>query len=93
MKPWIFSKRQNEESGRGWFNGGEEIKYYQNEIPRNKNSTTATYNKGNSTFLYNNNGAGEGVEFHFTLSFWYDFEYEEDELIFAHAIPYSYTDL
>ena len=28
--------------------------------------------------LYNNNGAGEGLEYYFTLSFWYEFEYEED---------------
>lgn len=43
--------------------------------------------------LYNNNGAGEGLEYYFTLSFWYEFEYEEDEVIFAHAIPYTFTDL
>ena len=40
----------------------------------------------------NQNGAGEGVDFYYTFSFTYEFEANvEDELYFAHAIPYTYT--
>jgi hypothetical protein len=48
----------------------------------------------NNAFLYNNNGAGEGVDTYFTLSFKYEFlANEDDELWFAHAIPSTYTNL
>ena len=51
-----------------------------------------TYN--NSVFLMNSNGAGEGVEFYYTFSFTYEFDANvNDEILFAHAIPYTYTDL
>ena len=46
-----------------------------------------------NAFLYSYNGAGEGLEYYFTLSFIYEFEEEEDEVWFAHAIPYTFTDL
>jgi hypothetical protein len=32
-----------------------------------------TNENNNNAFLYNNNGAGEGVDFYFTLSFKYEF--------------------
>lgn len=48
----------------------------------------------NNAFLYNNNGAGEGVDTYFTLSFKYEFMVgEDDELWFAHAVPSTYTDM
>ena len=43
--------------------------------------------------LFNYNGFGEGIENYYTLSFTYKFEYPEDEVWFAHAVPYTYTDL
>lgn len=48
----------------------------------------------NNAFLYNNNGAGEGVNTYFTLSFKYEFTpNQDDELYFAHAIPYTYSQI
>ena len=47
----------------------------------------------NDKFLYRNNGHGEGNENYCTLSFEYKFEYLEDEVWFAHAVPYTYTDM
>ena len=42
----------------------------------------------------NTNGAGEGVDFYYTLSFTYEVEANiNDELLFAHAIPYTYSEL
>ena len=47
----------------------------------------------NDRFLQNNNGHGEGTENYFTLSFDYRFEYPDDEVWFAHAVPYTYTEM
>jgi hypothetical protein len=46
----------------------------------------------NNAFLLNNNGAGEGVDFYYTFSFTYEFQAGvDDEVWFAHAVPYTYT--
>jgi hypothetical protein len=47
----------------------------------------------NDKFLQNNNGHGEGVENYYTLSFDYRFEHPNDEVWFANAVPYTYTDM
>jgi hypothetical protein len=44
-------------------------------------------------FLYNNSNAGEGLEYYFTLSFTYEFDEDEEEVFFAQAVPYTFTDL
>jgi hypothetical protein len=44
-------------------------------------------------FLYNNSNAGEGLEYYFTLSFVYEFDEDEEEVYFAQAVPYTFTDL
>lgn len=76
MKPCIWSKRKNEADGTEWFFGGEEITYKQNQIARENESNIEkmqTNENNNNAFLYNNNGAGEGVDKYFTLSFKYEF--------------------
>lgn len=76
MKPCIWSKRKNEADGTEWFFGGDEITYKQNQIPRENDQNIEkmqTNENNNNAFLYNNNGAGEGVDFYFTLSFKYEF--------------------
>ena len=94
MKVAIWSKRRFEQDGTGWFRGGEEISYTQNDIPRYTESGNAHQKKGESAFLLNNNGAGEGVETYFTFSFKYEFEPNtNDEVWFAHAIPYTYSQM
>ena len=101
MKPVVFSRRKFEDSGysqadikKGWHRACDEIKYYQNDIPR----YTCPQNKfdgqgDNDKVLFNHNGYGEGIDTFSTLSFMYKFEYTEDEVWFAHAVPYTYTDL
>lgn len=97
MKPCIWSKRRNQAEDVGWFRGGENISYTQNEIPRYENQANPPkFIKGhfnnNNLFLLNNNGAGEGVDFYYTFSFTYEFEAnQDDEIYFAHAIPYTFT--
>lgn len=47
-----------------------------------------------STFLMDRNGAGEGANTYFTLSFTYEFKaHTDDEVWFAHAVPFTYTDM
>ena len=92
MKPCIWSKNRNINDGIGWFRGGENITYVQNQISRYDNEANPPKVMGNNNFLMNQNGAGEGVDFYYTFSFTYEFEANvEDELYFAHAVPYSYT--
>ena len=43
--------------------------------------------------MFNNNGHGEGIDTYCTFSFEYNFEFTEDEVWFAHAVPYTCTDL
>ena len=98
MKPCIWSKNKNEKDGTGWFRAGEDITYIQNDIQRisdnKENGPMKNNQNNNNAFLYNNNGAGEGVDTYFTLSFKYEFmANEDDELWFAHAIPSTYTDM
>lgn len=50
-------------------------------------------NLNNDKFLCKHNGCGEGVDNYYTLSFEYRFEYTDDEVWFAHAVPYTYSDL
>lgn len=99
MKPCIWSKRRFEEEGLGWFRGGEEVTYTQNTILRETDFTAdhqkmQTDENNNNAFLYNYNGAGEGVDTYFTLSFKYAFvPNQDDEVWFAHAIPSTYSQL
>ena len=97
MKPCIWSRNKKLKEDVGWFRGGQNISYVQNQIPRYENlvlppkNMKGQYNNHNA-FLYNNNGAGEGVDFYYTFSFTYEFEANvDDEVWFAHAIPYTFT--
>jgi len=36
---------------------------------------------------------GEGVDYYYTLSFDYKFDHLNDEVWFAHAVPYTYTQM
>ena len=102
MQPCIWSKRKFEKDGTGWFRGGEDISYRQNDIPRKINGKVGgegsvdptSLMTNNNSYLYNHNAAGEGIDFYFTLSFTYPFvSNQDDEVWFAHAVPYDYTQM
>jgi hypothetical protein len=38
MKPCIWSTKRHQADGTGWFRGGEEISYIQNDIPREESN-------------------------------------------------------
>jgi cytosolic carboxypeptidase protein 2/3 len=93
MKPCIWSKKKNDAEGTQWFRGGENVFYRQNNIPRSYSVSDAGKRPQNA-FLLSNNGLGEGASTYFTLSFEYVFEANKDEEVwFAHGIPYTYTDM
>ena len=103
MKPWAWSKRQHEKDGTGWHRTCENVSYSVNQIPRRYQVAEAGrraknnnryFKRATNRFLLDANGAGEGAENYYSLSFTYDFEAnKDDEVWFAHAIPYTYTDL
>ena len=44
--------------------------------------------------MIDRNGAGEGIDNYFTLSFTYEFEaHTDDEVWFSHAIPWTYSEM
>ena len=75
----------------GWHRACEDIKYDQNDIPRYTNPKFDDQGD-NDKVLFNYNGYGEGIDNYYTLSFTYKFEYLDDEVWFAHAVPFTYTD-
>ena len=76
----------------GWQRGCENVKYFQNDISRYGCETARKATQVNKDrFLQENNGHGEGIDTFFTLSFDYKFEFTEDEVWFAHAVPYTYS--
>ena len=44
-------------------------------------------------YFKNNIRKGETKRFYYTLTFTYDFEYDNDTVFFAYCFPYSYKDL
>mmetsp|Transcript_15522 Transcript_15522/g.23821 ORF Transcript_15522/g.23821 Transcript_15522/m.23821 type:complete len:155 (+) Transcript_15522:1296-1760(+) len=100
MKPFVWSKRKFEEEGVGWFKGCDEISYQQNDIHREVDhhmeggKKMQSNENNNNAFLYNNNGAGEGSDTYFTLSFKYEFmPNQDDEVYFAHAVPSTFSEM
>ena len=109
MKPVVFSKKDYESRygalsseevedpsrfREGWERACDNIKYVQNDIPRYHTDTTKfASNHRTDQFLANNNGHGEGVDNYYTFSFDYRFEHCSDTVWFAHAVPYTYTDV
>jgi hypothetical protein len=59
----------------------------------NSDATKFATNLHSDKFLQKNNGGGEGVDQYYTLSFDYRFESYNDEVWFAHAVPYTYTEM
>ncbi|CAI2360052.1 unnamed protein product [Moneuplotes crassus] len=79
MKPCVRSRKR---PGRGWHRDCHDIKYFRNNILRNRNKIP-----------------GEGVKsrgrlaqyYFFTLSFTYTLRVDNDDVSFAHAVPYTYN--
>jgi cytosolic carboxypeptidase protein 2/3 len=106
MQPCVWSKSRHEAEGTGWFRGGDDVTYKANQIPRRYHVSDAAegqqkvpltdghFREPTNAFLVTANGAGEGAARYFTLSFTYEFTaHQDDEVWFAHAVPWTYTDM
>lgn len=67
---------------------------------RKEQATGVSWHRAGDSVTYYQNNIPRNVrldsnlpQFHYTLSFVYTFEYEDDEVFFAHCYPYTYTDL
>lgn len=83
MKPWVFSQKAFEEKGEEWHRDGHNISYKVNDIIRNKHLIPADADKQTLKKL---------ARHFYTLSFDYTLRYDNDEVYFAHAYPYTYSD-
>lgn len=90
MKPWIYSKRQEEAIGTKWHRGGFDISYRKNATKKTSIITKAIDEISNEDLkkeLY------KRIKVLHTLTFRYTFEHENDTVFFAHFYPYTFTDL
>jgi hypothetical protein len=83
MKPWVKSKTQEQDKSIGWHRDWTDISYTRNEILLNRLKLPPENMKSNSRLAQ---------YYFFTLSFTYELKYDNDEVSFAHAIPYTYND-
>ena len=82
MKPCVKSKKHEEQQGVGWHRDCEEISYKRNDILRDRSKVPSESLKSNYKLAQ---------YYFFTLSFTYTLLYDNDEVSFAHAVPYTYN--
>lgn len=86
MKPLVYSKKESEHSGQGWYRTGEDIAYYPTPQKPYKPSHPCyvpppqPWNHTQQNALY-------------TLSFKMTFKHDHDEVYFAYCYPYTYSEL
>lgn len=77
MKVLVQSEKQSEEKDIGWYRAGQKISYYHNGISK---KDSLKKQGGNNKTLY-------------TLTFTYEFLYDDDTVYFAYCYPYNYSDV
>ena len=90
MKPWVFSKRKEEQTNLGWHRRGFDISYKRNSSRKTPIITKAIdeiKNEDVKSEFY------KRMKVLHTLTFSYTFEYADDTVFFAHFFPYTFTDL
>ena len=81
MKILIYSTKKYLEKSTGWFRGGYNIAYKSNGIIRSEINKVQNAKNDDNIFTYR------------TLSFSYEFQYDDDNIFFAYCYPYTYSDL
>lgn len=81
MKPCVFSLAKQKATGTGWHRACDTISYSRNSILRVRGKEPPEGARAAKLAQY----------FYFTLSFTYTFEFDNDEVSFAHAVPYTYS--
>ena len=81
MKPCVRSESHLRETGMGWHRDCTDISYSINSILKKRSKVPPEGLKSNARLAQ---------YFYFTLSFTYTLLYDDDEVSFAHAEPYTY---
>ena len=81
MKPWVKSESHQKETGTGWHRDWTDISYSINNILKKRTKVPPEGLKSNARLAQ---------YYFFTLSFTYTLLYDDDEVSFAHAEPYTY---
>jgi cytosolic carboxypeptidase protein 2/3 len=82
MLPCVFSEAQYKENCTGWHRACHNVSYKRNDILRNKAKPPPEGVKSESKLAQ---------YYFFTLSFTYKLTHDNDEVSFAHAVPYTYS--
>lgn len=101
MKPFIYSTKKNELEGVSWHRGGFNIQYDSNGSTIRTNSKTVSYQCYNSSNVQLDHDfdqtycdyTGDKYKQLSTMTFQYQFEYDNDIVFFAHFVPYTYKDM
>mmetsp|Transcript_43504 Transcript_43504/g.41967 ORF Transcript_43504/g.41967 Transcript_43504/m.41967 type:complete len:189 (+) Transcript_43504:235-801(+) len=89
MKPFIYSLKKNREHGVAWHRGAYNIIYNNNGQTIRTSSKTLDHEFDPTYVDY----IGDKFKQTSTLSFTYEFEYDNDIVFFAHFVPFTYSDL
>jgi len=90
MKPFVFSKKRHlEGDGTKWHRAGFNIEYFYNDKTIRTNSKTLDL-AFDSKYVDNLKDKFKRIN---TLSFCYEFQYDNDMVFFTHFAPYSYSDV
>lgn len=95
MKPFVYSTKQNREAGTNeWKRGCEQVCYYKNKLQTRARECAPDYEFDEDTIpCYEYDDEASRIVTLNTLSFCYEFEYENDITYFAYFQPYSLSDL
>ena len=73
------------------FNDGMQLLIFSEKQAENKD---IGWHRGGQKIAYYGNGIKKsGGKTYYTLTFTYDFEYEDDSVYFAYCYPYTYSDM
>lgn len=92
MKPLLYSIKQSEKEGLGWYRDGFNITYYQNARKRNT-TNTSTLSASTSASAVSGSASTGYYGSYYSLTFEVEFKHDFDTVYFAHCYPYTYSDL
>lgn len=84
MKVLVYSEKHSECKDIGWHRAGSKIAYYHNGIKKDEKKKQQVAAGASPT------NAGKTL---YTMTFTYDFQYDDDTVYFAYCYPYTYSDM
>jgi hypothetical protein len=95
MKPLVYSVKKNQELGTNeWQRGGEDVCYFKNKLKTKVRDCAPDYEFDTANIpCYEYDDEASQLTTMNTLSFQYEFEYENDIVFFSYFQPYTLRDL